>query len=122
MHCLFYIDRVMILPHNRNSSACLLLAALACADSLVLLFVLHKWTIGRITYRYVLEHVGRDAVLLKYNLLFLFNFVIYLVKILIKLKCHSFIVSLLFPNKFPAMDLILYDLKKSKKNSGGFYC
>ena len=44
----------MTLPQNRKSAACMNLAALGCTDSLHLLFTVHKWILGRITYRYAI--------------------------------------------------------------------
>ena len=47
----FTTCRIMMLPHNRRSAAGVYLAALACTDNAHLLFTVHKWVLGRFTYR-----------------------------------------------------------------------
>ena len=43
--------RVMTLPRNRKISANIFLAALACSDSLHLLFSVHDWLLSMIEYK-----------------------------------------------------------------------
>ena len=50
---LYFFFRVMTLPHNRRTSANIFLAALACSDSLHLLFTVHKWILSMTEYRYL---------------------------------------------------------------------
>ncbi len=51
--------RVMVMPGNRGSSACVYLATIAVTDSVHLLFTIHKWAMGMTGYRSVHWTVGQ---------------------------------------------------------------